>query len=60
MNQCDGCRAGMSLKDNIHYGPDNKPFCYCTKELYEPIKPTYYETDKEKNEANLGDGVEGV
>ena len=31
MNQCDGCRRGLKLKDNIHYTDgDGLPVMVCT------------------------------
>jgi hypothetical protein len=36
-NQCDGCRAGMSLQDGIHY-EDGHPHICCTANRY--VTPT--------------------
>lgn len=33
INQCDGCRRGLPLKDGIHYG-DGYDMIACTKERY--------------------------
>lgn len=33
INQCDGCRRGLPLKDGIHYG-DGYDMITCTKERY--------------------------
>ena len=34
MNQCDGCVAGMPIKDGIHYDKSGNPFIGCTSEAY--------------------------
>ena len=39
-NQCDGCRAGMPLRDGIHYR-DDRPHIGCTADRYaSPIPAT--------------------
>jgi hypothetical protein len=34
MNQCDGCRRGLPLKDRIHRGTDPWDAIGCTSHLY--------------------------
>lgn len=36
MNQCDGCRRGMPIKNGMHYNPDGSyDYIMCTKHKYE-------------------------
>ena len=34
MNQCDGCRAGMSLENGLHYDRYGKVQMVCTENRY--------------------------
>lgn len=36
VNQCDGCRRGMPLKDGVHHSPKGSPWdkIVCTSHLY--------------------------
>lgn len=34
VNQCDGCRQGLTVTNGIHRTEGDKPFMCCTKHLY--------------------------
>lgn len=39
VNQCDGCRRGMPIRDGVHYNPDGSyDYIACTAEDY-PCSP---------------------
>jgi len=35
INQCDGCRQKLPLKDGFHYLPDGRIFMGCERNRYE-------------------------
>ena len=34
VNQCDGCRQGLPVKDGLHVKSDGHPFMACTRSRY--------------------------
>ncbi len=42
LNQCDGCKSNMPIRDGIHY-IKGKPDIYCQKEKYPPTHHTLRE-----------------
>ena len=36
MNQCDGCRQELPVRNGIHYDKKGRPYMVCTKDRYQP------------------------
>lgn len=45
MNQCDGCKRGLKLVDDIHWNIEGWAYMYCTAGRYSRVTPLRRDPD---------------